>query len=174
MNKKALHLYNKLEKSRMALIHEISMYNHEKLETPHKQGKWSVSQIFYHLNQAESVSMNYVMKKMQEPEKLKNTGIAEAIKLNIVALLFVSPIKFKMPEVLGEMPEKADYEVVLRNWDKTRVNLKQLLETIPDEMMTRNLYRQPGAGRINIYQMLRFMHIHFSRHRRQVRKAVKP
>lgn len=173
MNKKLQVLYSKLEKGRQHFIHEMGMYNTERLESPHKDGKWSVSQIVYHLNQAEMTSINYVRKKLHEPDKLKDTGFNESFRLTVAQLIFETPVRFKAPPVLGEMPEKVDYTIVMRNWDKTRADLKELLESIPEEMLTKNLYRNPGIGRINIYQMVRFMRTHFNRHHRQAIRAVK-
>ncbi len=174
MNKKLQGLYNHLEESRRQLIDEFAKHKTAQLETCPAVGKWSVAQIVYHLNQAESVSMNYVRKKMLETDKIKDTGISEAIKLTFLRALFESPVKFKMPEnLLGEMPEKADYETVLRNWNNTRADLKQLLESMPEDMLTKNLYKQPGIGRINVYQMVKFMQIHFNRHKRQAKRAIK-
>ncbi len=175
MNNKLEQLYNGLEDSRRALLNELAAYDTAKLETQPSPGKWSVAQIVYHLNKAESLSISYVSKKMLDVKNLKNTGMVESFKVGLLWMLFESPLKFKVPtNVLGDMPEKVDYDTAVKQWNVTRDNLKQLLESIPEDMLRKNVFKQPAIGRINVYQMVDFMQTHFNRHRRQVNMIIDP
>lgn len=82
--------FSSLENSRLSLIDSLKTQSQSILETSPAPGKWSVSQIFYHLNKAESNSVIYVGKKRLDVNNLKKTGLKEAFKLGILELLFVS------------------------------------------------------------------------------------
>jgi hypothetical protein len=174
MNPIIEHKYNQLENSRKKLIEELRKYDNHSLESVPAPGKWSVSQVFYHLNKAEGLSISYVRKKMPDINNLKKTGVTEYVKLMVLKLLFVSPIKFKAPvKVLGGMPEMINYVDIIKQWDNTRIEMKKLLESMPEDVLHKNVFKQPAIGRINIFQMLDFMQSHFDRHRNQVNKIVK-
>lgn len=169
-NKKFL----KLEESRHSLLESLKKIEPVKLETPPSIGKWSVAQIFYHLNKAERFSTIYVSKKRLDINNLEKTGFTEQLKLDFLRILFVLPFALKAPvKVLGDVPEKVDYKSITAEWDETRTKLRELLDSLPDEILYKNVFKQPAIGRVNIFQMLDFMQSHFDRHQRQVEKIVK-
>ncbi len=165
--------FSNLQDSRLALIERLKNIPAEKLEAHPAEGKWSVAQIFYHLNRAESFSTIYVSKKRLDVNNLKKTGFMEALKLLTLKILFKMPIALKAPvKVLGDVPEKVDYKLITEEWNATRVRLKALIESLPEDMLYKNVFKQPAIGRINIFQMLDFMQAHFNRHKSQVEKIV--
>jgi hypothetical protein len=164
--------FSKLEDSRLALIESLKLKLPPVVETSPAPGKWSVAQIFYHLNRAESNSVLYVSKKRLDIKNLKRTGFKEQFKLGILNLLFVLPVKVKAPAILGEVPEKVEYKSIIAQWNETRNRLKELLESLPEDMLHKNLFKQPAIGNINIFQMLDFMQAHFDRHQKQVERII--
>lgn len=174
MNSKLSTAYKKLEDSRQQLLDELRSVSAEKLQTSPAPGKWSVAQVFYHLNKAEGMSVLYVSKKRLDVNNLRITGFKEWFRLLIVKLGFLSPLKFKAPvNLLGDVPEKVDYNEIVAQWNETRNKLKELLESLPEDLLVKNVFKQPAAGRLNIYQMLEFMQFHFNRHRIQALNAAK-
>ena len=174
MNKKLEIKLRQLEGSRLQLLNELSKIPITKLNTSPAQGKWSVAQVIYHLNKAESLSLVYIGKKMHDVNNLKKTGFIEWLKLLIVKIAFWSPLKFKAPvNVLGDMPENVDYTDIVAQWNLTRNNLQQFLEKMPEELLSKNVFKQPAAGRLNIYQMVDFMQVHFNRHCKQINALTK-
>ncbi len=166
--------FSKLEDSRHSLLESLKKIELVKLESSPFPGKWSVSQIFYHLNKAERFSTIYVSKKRLDINNLERTGFTEQLKLDFLRLMFVLPFALKAPvNVLGDVPEKVDYKDITTEWDETRDKLKDLLNSLPDEILHKNVFKQPAIGRINIFQMLDFMQSHFDRHQRQVERIVK-
>lgn len=172
MNKKIEDKLNLLEDTRYKMLKVLSRVDMKKLDTPPAQGKWSVAQIIYHLNKAESNSVIYVGKKMHDLQNLKKTGLIEAFKLWLVKLAFVLPFKYKAPSVLGDMPGNVEYNTIVTEWGETRKRLKELVASLPEDMLSKNVFKQPTAGRLNIYQMLDFMQAHFNRHLKQVNKLI--
>ena len=172
MNKELELKFSLLEKSRHQLIEELDKADKNILNTPPAIGKWSVAQVMFHLNTAESLSIIYVSKKMKDLEGPKKTGLYEWMMLSLVKLAFILPFKYKAPAVLGEMPNSVEYTDIKIKWDETRKKLRQLLESIPEEMLKKNIFKQPAAGRLNIYQMIDFMQAHFNRHKKQVESLL--
>jgi hypothetical protein len=174
MNSKLSYKLKRLEESRKKLLDKLSGVSHEKLEISPKPGKWSVAQIFYHLNRAEYLSITYIGKKMNDVNNLKRTGLKEILKIGILKFLFALPvIRFKAPvNVLGDVPADVNYKAIITEWDETRIKLYSFLETLPEDLLNKNVFKQPAAGRLNIYQMLDFMQAHFNRHARQIKKSI--
>ncbi len=63
MNKKIAAKFERLQNSRVQLMSLLEKENPQILETSPAPGKWSVAQVMYHLNKAESLSALYVSKK---------------------------------------------------------------------------------------------------------------
>jgi DinB superfamily len=166
--------FSRLEDSRLFLIEELKKSCEKALEASPHPGKWSVSQIFYHLNKAENLSVIYVSKKRLDILNLKRTGTGEQFKMILLKLRFMLPMGLKAPaDVLGNVPENVKYNAIVVEWNETRSKMKELLESLPEEILLKNVFKQPAIGRINIYQMLDFMQAHFNRHKIQVKKIVK-
>jgi hypothetical protein len=170
LNKK----FSNLEDARLSLIEKLKDIPPSKLETSPLPGKWSVSQIFYHLNRAESFSTIYVSKKRLDSNNLKKTGLNEALKMAGLKVIFKMPFALKAPvNVLGDVPEKVEYGKIVAEWNETRIKLKELLESLPDDILYKNVFKQPAIGRVNIFQMVDFMQAHFNRHEKQVERIIK-
>ena len=164
--------FSKLEDSRLALIESLKMKLPPVLETSPAIGKWSVSQIFYHLNKAESLSVIYVSKKKLDVNNLKRTGFKEQFMLKLFMFISAMPFNMKAPAVLGDVPDKVSYNEIIAEWAKTRNKMKELLESLPEDMLYKNVFKQPAIGRLNILQMLYFMQAHFDRHQKQVERII--
>jgi len=172
MNKHVVKLFSRLEDSHHKLLLELDQIETKILELSPVEGKWSVTQIMYHLNSAESNSVLYVSKKRLGAAQLKTTGIEAQLRLIIAWLSFYLPFKYKAPRVLGQMPEYVNYSEIKSSWLETRKKLSALLESLPDDELHKPIFRQPFFGRWNIFQMLWFMQIHFNRHRLQMKRSI--
>lgn len=150
------------------MLEKLQTADIKKLNTPPAAGKWSVAQIIYHLNKGESNSVIYVSKKMKDVNNLKKSGIYERLKMLAVKIAFALPFRYKAPAVLGDMPKDVNYNEIIVKWEETRKRLKELIAFMPEDMLSMKVFKQPAAGRLDIYQMLDFMQTHFNRHMKQV------
>lgn len=165
--------FSKLESSRISLLEKLDKEAPAVLETPPSPGKWSVAQIFYHLNTAERLSVIYVSKKQLDIANLKRTGFIEQAKMIGLKIRFWLPVGIKAPvNVLGDVPGEVSYRQIIAEWNETRNKMKNLLAAIPDDILYKNVFKQPAIGRINLFQMLDFMQAHFNRHQKQVERIV--
>jgi hypothetical protein len=172
MNKKIENKLVLLESTRLDLLEKLKGIDEQKLNASPEPGKWSVAQVIYHLNQAETNSVIYVSKKMLDVDNLKKSGLYEKIKMALVKLAFILPIRYKAPAVLGEMPANVSYVDMTAKWNETRKRLKELIASMPEDMLSKKVFKQPAAGRLDIYQMLDFMQTHFNRHLKQVERIM--
>jgi hypothetical protein len=65
-------------------------------------------------------------------------------------------------------PESLD-EVRAR-WDEVRERWRERLESYPDALQRKAIFRHPFAGRLNMRQTLRFLDDHLLHHTRQVER----
>lgn len=173
MNQLVYNKFSKLENSRLSLLEKLNKVSATTLETAPAPGKWSVSQIFYHLNRAEGLSVLYVSKKQLDIANLKRTGLKEQLKMMVLKIRFSLPIGIKAPvNVLGDVPAEVNYLNIIAEWKETRDKMKNLLDSLPDDILYKNVFKQPAIGRINIFQMLDFMQAHFDRHQKQVERIA--
>lgn len=172
MNKKLEYKYSLLESSRKTLIESLDKLGISKLKTPPAKDKWSVAQIIYHLNQAEGNSVLYVSKKIKDVNNLKKSGIMESLKIMSLRIAFILPLHYKAPNVLGPMPDGVDYIEIKHKWKETREKMKVLLDSLPEDTLGMNVFKQPAVGRLNVYQMLDFMQVHFNRHKSQIDRII--
>jgi hypothetical protein len=173
VNKKVSDLYDSLQDEFMQLVAEMDNYDRNLLEKPPAPAKWSVSQVMYHLNSAEARSVQYVNKKRLGAAQLKRTNINAQLRLFAARFAFYLPVKFRAPDLLGEVPKYVSYEQVKNKWVQTRIELKSLLNSLQDDEVYKPIFRQPTFGRWNIFQMLGFMKTHFRRHRKQIKRTIK-
>jgi hypothetical protein len=172
MNSKVAAKFERLQNSHRELLSLLDKEDAQILETSPAPGKWSVSQVMYHLNKAESLSALYVSKKRLGAAQLKPTGITAQLKILIAWIGFNIPVKYPAAKVLGDMPAHVSYNEIKAEWLKTREKLASLLESLTDDEIRKPIFKQPFFGRWNIFQMISFMQIHFNRHRKQILRAI--
>lgn len=135
-------------------------------------GEWSAVQILHHLHISEKGTTAYLFKKLQTPpEDVEKAGIKGIIRSFLLRrALRNMKKKFRAPKVLGEMPDKPDFEEVKAGLEKNRKALKSILETVSKTQVSRAYFKHPRAGRIDIVQTLDFLDDHFNRHAAQIRQ----
>ncbi|MEO6167031.1 MAG: DinB family protein [Chitinophagales bacterium] len=170
---KLLRQFNALEASRTKLLTDLRLLRKEVLTFKPAADKWSVNQVLYHLFLAESASAAYASKKMLGGTSIKKTGAAASIRSSLLSLVLRSGYKWKAPAMLGSVPEDVDFEEVVQRWDDSRGRLKSFIEGLPDNLLEREIYKHPRAGRLNAGQMVQFFEDHFEHHLAQIKRLKK-
>jgi uncharacterized damage-inducible protein DinB len=70
-------------------------------------------------------------------------------------------------------PVYASFEELTADWDKTRAELKVLLEKFDDTQITKKIYKHIIAGRLNIQHALLFFREHIIHHTPQINRLLK-
>lgn len=174
MNNSLLHLYDSLETQRKDVLSLITTLSHEQLHA-HPEGKWSIAQVISHLIASEHLSVKYLNKKMLGIHEAPNTGLIEELKMIVLIVSQRTPfIKFKAPNVLAEnTPVYQTAEQLKDAWDKSRIELKEVIARFQDDQLKRKIYKHPIAGMLNIKQALQFFYEHIIHHTPQIKNLLR-
>jgi len=164
--------FEKLEETRQQLLHQLVLFDDSVLHYRGEKKKWSVVQIMFHLNSSECNSVKYITKKSQGGTSVPKSTFISSFK-SFLLTTALQYLKWKRPAVLPEPPENLDSKEVIKSWNETRLQLKQLLEKLPEDMLNREIFRHPAAGRMNMSHALTFMQDHFDHHLKQIDERIK-
>jgi hypothetical protein len=172
VNSKLEPLFQSLEQQRNDLLAELKSTSADALN--HAQNnKWSISQIAGHLIQAERMSVGYMSKKINAIKEVDDTGLWGEMKLWVFIVSQRVPLKYKAPTNLGEMPPSyADFSALEKDWNESRLSLKQFLETVPDWGLNKMIYRHPVMGRCSVVHALKFFREHIIHHHPQIKRQL--
>jgi hypothetical protein len=145
-----------------------------RLNEPPAPGKWSAAQILHHVVSSEGGSLQYIRKKTQTPDAVPRATLMCAVRTAVLAAALASPLKFKAPDVVANVPDKPPVDETLAQWSQIRDELEQMIGELPEGLLERALFRHPVGGRMNMSQTLDFMIAHLKRHSRQLRRTVNP
>ncbi|CAN5408629.1 hypothetical protein BH10BAC4_BH10BAC4_14280 [soil metagenome] len=174
MNSSFQKLFATIELQRQKTLDSVRHLSEEHLNKPPGPDKWSAAQILSHLIAGERMSFLYIKKKIQGVAQATDTGIWEEVKINLLKLSQRLPgLKFKAPRIIIEhTPLYKDLPTIIKEWDQVRDDLKQLLETIPDQYINRRVYKHPRAGYLNVRHALLFFREHVIHHTPQIKRLL--
>lgn len=167
-NENLLTSFKTLEDARNQLLSRIEMVEHDKLNARPANNKWSIAQICHHLILSEKLSILYMQKKLHYKTNIENTKFASAIRLQLLKLYLKSPFPIKAPENVAKLPEESSVSEITREWEKVRLDLKKMIEKLPAEFLSGNIFKHPLAGKMNLYHALQFFDVHFRHHQKQI------
>lgn len=156
------------------LLDDLARYDAARLNRKPADGGWSAVQTAYHLLLAEEGSMKYLRKKLSSPGHFDRAGWPARWRGFLLWLSLSLPFKFKAPPttVPENLPESAGMDELRSRWNQIREEWTVFFEQLPDELFDKAVYRHPRAGRLGWVQTLQFFHTHFTRHRKQIFRAL--
>lgn len=173
MNKTIEKQLDRLDADLRELFTDIEGYSEAKMNTKPDKDSWSVFQVMHHLILAEGLSMKYVQKKLSFNPELKNAGVANSLRVTSLNTYLKSPIKRKAPEATSEdLPITSQFWDVVKTWKTQREDLRTYLDSLPEEVFKKEVYKHPFAGRLSLSGMLSFFQSHFNRHKKQIYKTI--
>ncbi len=157
------------------ILETLSGYSDEQLNRKPANGGWSAIQTLHHLILSEELSLAYVRKKLSFNPVVDKVNIGTHWRSFLLNLYLGSPLKFKAPAVVGDanLPAYATLADTRAYWEKTRQMWTQYLTALPDDLLDKQVYKQPFAGRLGWLQTIGFFQMHFRRHRKQALRAAK-
>ena len=175
MNPKLDIQLKELDGKLIRLLTEIEVYSEDQLNRKPNENSWSVIQVMHHLMMSENYSLKYVKKKLSFNPELKNAGVKAACRELVLTTYLSSPFKANAPEAINgdNLPNHETFWKTAQQWKTQRIELREFLETLPDELLKKEIYKHPFTGRISISGMLRFFDGHFNRHNKQIQKITK-
>lgn len=172
MNSKLKDMHARMELEHKQLFNELRKYPDDLLNKKPSPEAWSVAQVLGHLIAADSFSLQYLRKKATNTKEVKNQGLKGLYKSVLLKLIFLTPIKFKVPDRVAPNDEFITLAQLEANWKELREGFVEVTSKLNDEELSKGLWNHIRAGKMNIYQMYDFLHIHFIRHKKQIERTL--
>lgn len=160
-------MFNTLEDDRKGLFLMLKNFPDEKINLKPAEGKWSIVQILFHLVKTERLSVIIIEKELKSG-KNKKAGAESAERGVRLLKAMKSDMQIKAPDILANVPDSYDIEELRLKWETIRVQLKEILDNLPEEAAYLELYEHPFAGKLSLMQGLDFLHHHFLHHLKQI------
>lgn len=166
---------DRLETGTMRLFALVQDVPEETLSRQPFEGYWSALQAVNHIYLVEKLSLQYIHKKLQAPEKLKPYTISTWPRVWMLIWALRSPLKFKAPPQarMEEGQELLALNALRPAWEDLRGSLLDTLSVHETGMRTKLVFRHPFTGRLTLGQMLIFLNEHLRHHTVQVRRILK-
>lgn len=157
------------------LFEELATYSDERLNRQPADGGWSAIQTLHHLILSEDLSLGYVRKKLSFNPAVEKVNFSTRLRSFLLAAYLNSPMKRQAPAMItGEnLPAFATLADTRARWEEVRQDWTNYLSNLPDNLLDKQVYKQPFAGRLGWLQTLDFFEAHFQRHRKQASRAAK-
>jgi hypothetical protein len=136
---------------------------------------WSILQVIAHLTKSERGTLQYIKKKTQDPKALPKAGLISSLRAATLILGFHSPMKFKAPQGIADVPETADFQNSSLAWAEVREDWREFVDLFPAALEGRMIFRHPFVGLLGPRQTMTFLNGHLENHVRQIgriRKAL--
>ena len=76
--------------------------------------------------------------------------------------------------ISGEnLPDYVTFWDTAKKWKQQRLDMKNFLSQLPEDIYKKEVYKHPFAGRLTLNGMLKFFDSHFDRHHRQINRIIK-
>jgi hypothetical protein len=167
--------FDRLNSELEILLAEMEKNQEGKLFKSPSPGAWSPVQVLQHLILTESSSLKYLQKKISSGLKqIPPATWLTAARVVAFRLYIALPLKTKAPQAMGEahFPEVASFEEVAGTYRKTRKELRNFLENLPEEAFALEIFRHPAVGKLALDGLVTFFVLHFKRHERQIRRQL--
>jgi len=160
--------FERLETAKAELLRSIAPLSPEILSRKPDAATWSILQVISHVTQAEAGTLRYIKKKTQDPKALAAAGFVSRLRVAALVAGFRSPFRFKAPKVLADPPESGDLQGSSLAWAEVREDWREFIETFPEELNDRLIFRHGVVGLLGPKETMIFMIEHLANHARQI------
>lgn len=136
--------------------------------------QWSVQEVIQHLFLSESMALEYIQYKLKDVHKVKKSSLMNSLRSLALSVALKSPFKFKAPSIVSSkaMPSGEDWATTRRKMDQLHQQFVDVVGAIPPELLSRELFRHPLAGRMTLGEMFSFLKDHNRHHQSQIRRTL--
>lgn len=157
-----------------SVIAYLEPFNDEQLNRQPGPGQWSALQVVHHVMRAEKLSLAYIQKKLSYKPALPSVGFTWYWRRIVLWLATHVPVKLKAPANVSTefLPEQSKLAETIAEWKQVRTELRSYLESLPNELFHKIIYRHPIAGLMPLEGMLYFFRAHLERHFKQIKRSL--
>jgi uncharacterized damage-inducible protein DinB len=169
MHRKLANRFQDLEQARHRLLSLTEGYTRQQVTFTPGDGQWSMAQVMQHLVMTETQILHYVQRRL-EKGSLSEADYKSWLRYMLVKLALRYRKKIKAPKQVAAPPSDLDPAKVKEAWSQLRQQWATTLNTIPDDLLSKNMFRHPMAGDMSIGHTLGFMAEHVRHHMAQIRR----
>lgn len=160
--------FERMEATKATLLRSLSILDEATLNRKPDSATWSILQVIAHLTRSEAATLQAIKRKSQDPGALPKSGIAAWFRVAALVAGLRSPVRFKAPATVAEVPDTGDLRSASLAWAEVREEWREFLETFPPALDERLVFRHPFVGRLGPAQVLIFLREHQDNHVRQI------
>lgn len=164
--------FNAIEKERKAIFEKLKSAPEELLMKSPGTNRWSAVQALQHLVVAERGTNMYLQKKVLGKDKVKQSGLVNVLRMVVGKVAFAIPMKFKAPKVVADPPADVSLAETEKQWDAVRNDFHAIVKALEERDLSKELFKHPIMGRLDIYQTVDFFEIHMRRHAEQAYRTL--
>lgn len=165
--------FEKMEATKATLLRSLASLEPETLNRKPDPSSWSILQVIAHLTKSEGGTLQYIKKKTQDPAALPNAGIAPWFRIAALVVGIHSPLKFKAPKGIADVPETGDFQASSLAWAEVREDWREFVEAFPPALNDKTIFRHPFVGLLGPAQTMIFLNEHLGNHVRQIARIRK-
>ncbi len=164
--------FDRLERSRITFLEDLSQRNSAQLGFSPGRDSWSLLQVAEHIVLVEEGLL--VRRAITEPlEKRYRRKLKHRFLDAIVAVVFRMDLRVPMP-VRDIAPEGlASLSELTEKWSHLRIDLRAKLDDMTENTALLPFVQHPVLGPINAFATLRFLQRHFDHHVRLGQRLVR-
>lgn len=175
MDKQIESRLDRLNKKLVLLFGDLQHYSDATLNKRPSQDAWSVLEVMQHLYLSEKQSLTSVEQEIEKQTVFAKAGIADSFRAMALSTVLSLPIKYKAPFSINREAFISDptFWEVAKDWKNERSRLKHFLNSLPNDFLSKSIYKHPSSGLMTLSGMLAFYESHFNRHLKQIHKTLK-
>lgn len=160
--------FEKMEATKATLLKSLASLDATTLNRKPDVATWSILQVIAHLTKSEAGTLQYIRKKTQDPAALAKAGILPWFRIAALVAGIHSPMKFKAPKSIADVPEVGDLQGASLAWAEVREDWREFIEAFPGVLNDRAIFRHPFVGMLGPTQVMIFLNQHLGNHVRQI------
>lgn len=129
---------------------------------------WSLSQVLYHIWNVTDAALLVMQKQQAKASAKPALGIESIGRALLLKVALWSPLKFKAPKIVSNVPNTFSYDELKEKWDVTISGLTDFAEKFPEQDALKPIFKHPMAGWFSMEQSLTFVLDHNQHHQRQL------
>ncbi|HLF35528.1 MAG TPA: DinB family protein [Cyclobacteriaceae bacterium] len=171
INKNIESLISRIETQREWVGDYIGNFNSDQLNTSPGPGRWSALEVIRHIYLSEKLTLDYLRKKWSFSPQLKPAGILTWLRYQALIVSMRQPvIRLKAPAIARVERKNLDPRLMMNDWQAMRKELLDFIAGLPEDVLKKEFYKHPIAGKMRLDHMLKFFYHHTERHIRQIKR----
>lgn len=159
-----LEKWEAMQTAKAAFVEALQSFTVEQEALRPSEG-WSARQVLEHVLASETGTLGYMLKKTSSGwDALED--VADEHRNNGQALVnrLASDERYKAPDVLPQPPNELSIEDGIKRWNEVRVKFEAFVMSIDPRYYSKQVFRQPYAGMLDVPHTLDFVTHHVQHH----------